>query len=162
MGFHRLRGPQNCWVYFRFCQTYFLCKFLHWCMCVVRRLREISKSDCSFRHVRLSVRTEQLGSHWTDFDETWYISCFLRSVEHIQVSLKCESNHEYFTRRLLTFMTIYHWILLRMRNVLNKSCRQNQNTHFMFSNFLRKSCYLWDNVSKNVAHGNIAARCMLH
>ena len=35
-----------------------------------RRVRIISKSDCQLRHVRLSVRTEQLGSHWTDFDET--------------------------------------------------------------------------------------------
>jgi hypothetical protein len=26
------------------------------------------------------------------------------------------------------------WILLRMRNVSNKSCRENQNTHFMFDN----------------------------
>ena len=25
-----------------------------------------------------TVRMEQLGSHWTDFDETWYLSCFFR------------------------------------------------------------------------------------
>jgi len=34
-----------------------------------------------------------------------------------------------------------------MRNVLNTSCRGNQNTHFMFSNFLPKIVrffiYLW-------------------
>jgi hypothetical protein len=34
-----------------------------------------------------------------------------------------------------TFVTISRWILLRMRNVSNKSCRENQNTYFMFSNF---------------------------
>jgi hypothetical protein len=45
-------------------------------------------------------------------------------------------------------MTISRWILSRKRNVLDKSCGQNQNTHFMFSNFFffRKSCRLWDNV----------------
>jgi len=34
-----------------------------------------------------------------------------------------------------------------MRNVLDRSCRENQNTHFMFSNFFstQESCQLWDN-----------------
>jgi len=32
------------------------------------------------------------------------------------------------------------WIRLRTRNVSDKSCRENQNTHFVFSNlFFRKS-----------------------
>jgi len=30
-----------------------------------------------------------------------------------------------------------------------KTCRQNHNTHFMFSNFIsRKSCRLWSTVEK--------------
>jgi hypothetical protein len=45
-------------------------------------------------------------------------------------------------------MTISWWILLRIRNVSNRSCRKNQNTHFMFNNCFRKSCFLWDNVKK--------------
>ena len=36
-------------------------------------------------------------------------------------------------RRRCTFMTIYHWIILRMKNVYDKSCRENQNTHFMLN-----------------------------
>jgi hypothetical protein len=32
-------------------------------------LRRIAKSDCYLRYVRLSVRMEQLGSHWADFQE---------------------------------------------------------------------------------------------
>ena len=35
---------------------------------------------------------------------------------------------------LCVFMIISRWILLGMRNVSDKSCRENQNTHFMFSN----------------------------
>jgi hypothetical protein len=39
-----------------------------------------------------------------------------------------------------------------MRNVSNKSCRENENGHFLSSTFpllpLRKSCPLWDNVEK--------------
>jgi hypothetical protein len=30
------------------------------------------------------------------------------------------------------------WILLRIRNVSDKSCRENQNTHFVFSIFFLK------------------------
>jgi hypothetical protein len=38
-----------------------------------------------------------------------------------------------------TFVITSRWILLRMRNVSDKSCRENQNTHFVFSNFLSKT-----------------------
>ena len=34
-----------------------------------------------------------------------------------------------------TFMTISRSVLLRMRNVSDESCRENQNTHFMFNKF---------------------------
>jgi hypothetical protein len=48
-----------------------------------------------------------------------------------------------------TFMIISRSVLLTMRNVSDKRCRENQNTHFMFNNFFfRKSCRLWDNVEK--------------
>jgi hypothetical protein len=35
-------------------------------------------------------------------------------------------------------MIVSRWILLRMRNVSDKICRENQNTHFMFRTFSRK------------------------
>jgi hypothetical protein len=38
---------------------------------------------------------------------------------------------------VLTFMLISLWILW-MRNMSHKACRENQNTHFMFSNFFPK------------------------
>jgi hypothetical protein len=34
-----------------------------------------------------------------------------------------------------TFMIISRTVLLRMRNVSDKNCRENQNTHFVFNNF---------------------------
>jgi hypothetical protein len=40
-----------------------------------------------------------------------------------------------------------------MRNVSDNSCRENQNKHFVFSNFFRKSCRLWENVEKFVERG---------
>jgi hypothetical protein len=46
-------------------------------------------------------------------------------------------------------MTVSRCMLLRMRNIWDKSCRENQNTHFMFNNFFfEKSCLLWDNIEK--------------
>jgi hypothetical protein len=56
---------------------------------------------------------------------------------------------------VFTFMKISLWILLRMRNISNKICRENQNTHFKLSNFPpppppRRSCRLWDNVENVV------------
>jgi len=46
------------------------------------------------------------------------------------------------------FLIISRSFLLRMRNVSYKSCRENQSTRFMFSNFFQESCLLWDNVEK--------------
>jgi hypothetical protein len=61
-----------------------------------------------------------------------------------------------------TFVTISRWILLRTRKVSDNSSRKkNKNTYFMFKNFFRKSCRLWDNVEKY--RGIIHARelCMM-
>jgi len=56
-----------------------------------------------------------------------------------------------------------------MRNISDKSCRENQNNYFMSKNdfFFRKSCRLWDNVEKYSTAGqdtdeNMAqVHCML-
>ena len=48
-------------------------------------------------YVRPSVVKDQLGSHWTDFHESWYFSIFRKITEKIQVSLKSEKNNGYFT-----------------------------------------------------------------
>jgi len=36
---------------------------------------------------------------------------------------------------LCAFMIISHSFFLRMRNVSDDTCRENENTHFMFHNF---------------------------
>jgi hypothetical protein len=65
---------------------------------------------------------------------------------------------------LCAFVIISRSILLRSRNVPGRSCRENQNTHFIFNNFFfRKSCRLWDNVEKygtarQATDGNIITR----
>jgi len=66
-----------------------------------------------------------------------------------------------------TFIIISRSVLLRMKNISDKICRENQNPHFVFHNFSRKSRCLWDNVEKcgrdwQVTDDNMAhAHCML-
>jgi len=62
----------------------------------------------------LSVRMEQLGSHWTVFHEIWYLTTFRNSVTKIKVSLQSDKNDGYFTWRHLSFMVMPLWILLRI------------------------------------------------
>jgi hypothetical protein len=63
---------------------------------------------------------------------------------------------------LYTFMIRSRSVLLRMRNVSDNSCRENQNTHFVFSDFFRKSCRLWDNVGKYGRAGQGTDGNMVH
>ena len=46
--------------------------------------------------VRVEQRVEQLGSHWMNFHEIWYLNV-RTSVEKVQVSLKSDKNNVYFT-----------------------------------------------------------------
>jgi hypothetical protein len=49
---------------------------------------------------------------------------------------------------LCTFMIVFWAILLTVRSVSDRKCRENQNTRFIFKTFVRTSCCLWDNVKK--------------
>jgi len=49
-----------------------------------------------------------------------------------------------------TFIIISLWFLLRMRNVTDKRCRENQNTRFVFSNFFSKNCAVYEILWKNM------------
>jgi len=51
---------------------------------------------------------------------------------------------------LCTFMIVSLWILLRMRNVSDESCRENQNTHFVFSNTFPKNMLFMRKCGKTV------------
>jgi hypothetical protein len=46
------------------------------------------------------------------------------------------------------FLILSRSLLLRMRNVSDKSCGENQNTYAIFIFFSRKSGCLWENVEK--------------
>ena len=83
----------------------------------------------------LSVGMEQLGSDWKDFDEILYFSIFRKSVEKIQVSLNSDKNNGTLQADLFMLLIVSRSVLFRMRNVLDKSYRENENTHFIYRNF---------------------------
>jgi len=97
-----------------------------------KRLRKFAKSDCSLRHIRLSVRLQQFGSFWKDFVQTWYLSVFRKSFEGIQISLKSAKNNGNLCEDIWTFMVISGWVVCRMRNVSDKNWIKNKKTDFTY------------------------------
>jgi hypothetical protein len=69
----------------------------------------------------------------------WYLSIFRKSVEKIRILLKSDMNASTLHTSLCAFMIITVLVLLRMRNVSEESCRENQNTYFMYNNIFSKS-----------------------
>ena len=81
---------------------------------------------------------EQLCSHWTDFHEILHLSIFRKSVQKIQPSLKSDKNNGYFILWPIHILIISRSILLRLKCVSYKTCRENQNTHFVLKFFFPK------------------------
>ena len=72
------------------------------------------------------------------FSRNFIFENFKKSVEKNQVSLKSDQNNVLYMKVYVTYMIIPHSVSLRMRNVSNKRCTENQNTHFVFNNFFPK------------------------
>ena len=97
----------------------------------------------------VSVRMEQLGSHWTDFHEIWHLRIFRKYFEKIKFHWNLPRITGNLHQYQYTFMIISRSNLLGMKSVWDKSCRENQNTFYVQKLFFfRKSCLLWDNVQK--------------
>jgi hypothetical protein len=69
-----------------------------------------------------------------EFSLKLYMRIFRNSVEKTKDWLKYDNNGTSHAD-LRTFVIIFRWSLLRMRHISDKSCTENQNTHFMFNNF---------------------------
>jgi hypothetical protein len=111
--------------------------------CENRILASLFLSVCLSVSFCPSLRLEQLGYHWmVFFNEIWYLSIFRKSAEVIPFLLIS------LLEGVCIFMLISRWILLRMRNVSDKNCRENQNTFYVQYFFFLKSCCLWNNVEK--------------
>jgi len=100
---------------------------------------KLRKATTSFvMPLRLPARMEQIGYCWTCFREILYLIFFSKTVRKIQFSLKSDKIMDTVTEDRYTFSITSHSFLLRMRTDSAKSCSENQNTYFVFSNFLSK------------------------
>jgi hypothetical protein len=71
---------------------------------------------------------------------------FSRNLVFEYFSKICRKNSSTLHEDQWTFLITSRSILLRMRLVSCKCCRENQITHFSSITFFRKSYRLWDNV----------------
>ena len=95
----------------------------------------------SYLSVCLSVHTEQLSSHWTDFRETSYLSIFLIFFEKIQLSFKSDKNNGYFTWKSVYMYHISPISSQNERYFIKRS--QRKSKHILCSIiFSRKQCWL--------------------
>jgi hypothetical protein len=114
----------------------------------------------------VSVLPERLGSHWTDFHEIWYLSIFRKKkpVEKLQVSLKPDEYRVLYRRTTRHFWSSLSQFFLEW-DVSDKSCRENQNTHFVFDFPPQIMPFMWDNVEKYCRAGQATWQydaCALH
>jgi hypothetical protein len=105
---------------------------------------KLRKATFSFvMSVSLLVCMEQLRSHRTDFQEIWYLNIFRKSVGKNSSLFKIWQGE-----RVLHMKTYFQFwsYSARMKNVSDKTCRGNQNTHCTFKNVFSNIVLLWDNV----------------
>ena len=72
-----------------------------------------------------------------------------KTVEKIQFSLKSDKNNGTLHEDQYTFLIISHSFLLRMRDVSDKSCRENQNTYFIFNKHFVENRTVYEIMWKN-------------
>ena len=96
---------------------------------------------------RLSVRMEQLGSHWRDFPEIIDFSIFRKSVEKIQISLTSDKNNGELYMKTYAHLWQYFAEFFLLREMFHIKFVEKIHTFYVQLSF-SKSCRLWDNVEK--------------
>jgi hypothetical protein len=108
--------------------------------------KQLLVSSCLF------VLMEQLGSHWGDFQEIWHLKNFSKFCRDnssvIKIGQECRV---LYMKTYVHFLIISRSFLLRMRNVSDKSCRETQNTLFVFSNLFFENRAVYEKMWKNYA-----------
>jgi len=89
------------------------------------------------------------GFSWNSIIEYFSKFCLQSSSFITNMTTIIGILHEY----LCTFMMVPQWILLRVINVSNIICKENQKTHFMFINF-SKNYAVYETMWKNMVEPN--------
>ena len=74
---------------------------------------------------------EQLGSHWTDFDEILLVVFLRKSVEKFQVSLKSDQKTGTLHEDIFKFVIIFCQILLGVRSILGQIAEKKKRTFYV-------------------------------
>ena len=99
---------------------------------------------------------KQLGSHWTDFSDIWYLSIFLKSVEKIQAIVQYDTNNSTLHKDICIFMIVSRWIILRMRRFQKK-----KNTCYVYYFFFFENHSVCEAMlEKTVETDDSITRCM--
>jgi hypothetical protein len=69
----------------------------------------------------------------------FYMSIFRKYFHKIQIQLQSDKNNGTLHEQQYTILITSRSVPLRTSNVSDKSCKQNQNIWFMFSNFFFKN-----------------------
>jgi len=110
-----------------------------------------------------SVRMEQLGSHGNCFMKFGIWERFQNLSRNFKFHYTMKRITGTLHEDLCTFIIISRSFLLRIRNISEKRCRENQNTSFIiFNNFFLIWCFLWDNVEKYCRPDYNITRSMLY
>ena len=123
--------------------------------CYRRKTMSITYSECVF--VDLVIQHAMRMRHMAVCSLSDCTIFFESLSGKIQISLKSDKNEDKYT-----YMIISRLFLLRMRNVSDKCCRENQITHFISNDFFLKSCCLRDNVEKQCTARQAANNNMAH
>ena len=123
-----------------------------------RAVSKIDKRDYRLRHVCClcvcpygTTRLPLDGLPWHLLLQ--HLFFFFKSVGKNDVSLKSDQNNGYFTWIPVYIYDNIWLIILRMRNVSNKICRENQNTQFMFNDFFPpENRAVYEIMWKNIVH----------
>ena len=89
---------------------------------------------CFIMSVCTSVHMEHLGSHSMDFHEFWHVSIFRISVDKNVTSLTSHNCNVYFTWRPKYLFGHISLSSSSNEKCFSKSCRGNQNSHFVSNN----------------------------
>ena len=110
------------------------------CDCFWARSRSILKATISFVvSVCPSLLIEQLGSHQRDFHEILHLKIFRKFfLNKVKIHQDLIRIKDTLHADLYTVTIISRSILLRMGNVSDKICIDNQNTRFLFRNLFPK------------------------
>jgi hypothetical protein len=103
---------------------------------------------------------EQLGSHWTDFHENFYLSSQKFKLHENLTKITGTLHEDQYT-----CLIISRSIRPKIRNVSQKNCGDNQNTPFIFNRMY--FCFilnmpLSDNVEKYCRAGQVTDDNMTH